>query len=100
MRCSRHGGLLGSGRRLASGLLAESSSKDLSPSSRQAVQLASVSRTQALALLTLAVSVLVGGFLRFSNIGSREMSADEGASWAAASPSTMREVLLLQPRLN
>jgi uncharacterized membrane protein len=59
-----------------------------------------VSRTQALALLTLAVSVLVGGFLRFSNIGSREMSADEGASWAAASPSTMREVLLLQPKLN
>ena len=48
----------------------------------------------------LLFAVVLGGFLRFSNLGLREMSADEGASWAAASASSVTRVLQLQPRLN
>jgi hypothetical protein len=57
-----------------------------------------IERLSGIALLMLAVAL--GGFLRFSNLGGREMSADEGASWAAASASSVRQVLQLQPRLN
>jgi mannosyltransferase len=52
----------------------------------------------AISLLILAIAV--GGLLRFSNLGEAEMSADEGASWAAASASSVSQVLELQPRLN
>lgn len=55
-------------------------------------------RLGGIALQVLAIAL--GGFLRFSNLGGREMSADEGASWAAASASSVRQVLQLQPRLN
>jgi hypothetical protein len=48
----------------------------------------------------LVVAVALGGVLRFSNLGISEMSADEGASWAAASASSVSQVLQLQPRLN
>ena len=52
------------------------------------------------ALLLLAAAVLLGGFLRFSNLGRLEMSDDEGASWAAASQPTIAEVIAAQARLN
>lgn len=77
---------------------AASSCKDLSPRFAHALYSPGVSRLRAPVLLILAI--LAGGLLRFANIGRREMSADEGASWAAASASTISQVLQLQPRLN
>jgi len=50
------------------------------------------------ALLVFALAI--GGGLRFANLGGSEMSADEGASWAAASATSLEQVLELQPRLN
>jgi uncharacterized membrane protein len=55
-------------------------------------------RLMTIAILTLAVAS--GGYLRFANLGAREMSADEGASWAAAVVPSPLEVLHLQSRLN
>lgn len=52
------------------------------------------------ATVILVLALIVGGYLRCTNLGAREMSADEGASWAAASAPTIREVLLAQNRLN
>ena len=57
-----------------------------------------IERLGGIALQVFAVAL--GGFLRFSNLGGREMSGDEGASWAAASASSVRQVLQFQPRLN
>jgi hypothetical protein len=51
-------------------------------------------------IATLTLALIVGGYLRFANLGGREMSADEGASWAAASAPTIRAVLRAQNRLN
>ena len=48
----------------------------------------------------LAVAVALGGWLRFAAIGAREMSADEGASWAAAAAPTLAEVVRIQAVLN
>mgnify|MGYP001167495394 CR=1 FL=1 len=62
------------------------------------VRAASIERRRAVAVLVLAVAL--GGILRFSNLGGSEMSADEGSSWAAASASSVSQVLQLQPRLN
>ncbi|MBV8358224.1 MAG: hypothetical protein JO189_09855, partial [Deltaproteobacteria bacterium] len=59
---------------------------------------AGIERLGGVALEMFAVAL--GGFLRFSNLGGCEMSADEGASWAAASASSVRQVLQFQPRLN
>lgn len=50
--------------------------------------------------LTLAAALAAGAALRFVSLGAREMSADEGASWAAASAPTVGEVLRLQAQLN
>ena len=52
------------------------------------------------ALAILAIALIVGGGLRFADLGAREMSADEGASWAAASAPTIRAVLAAQRTLN
>jgi uncharacterized membrane protein len=57
-----------------------------------------IERAGIVELLLLALAL--GGFLRFFALGRREMSADEGASWAAAAASTITQVLQLQPRLN
>jgi mannosyltransferase len=65
----------------------------LSPGFRAAIE-------QRAAVAVLLVAVVLGGFLRFCDLGRHEMSADEGASWAAASASSVRQVLQLQPRLN
>lgn len=51
-------------------------------------------------LALLAFAIIAGGYLRFTHLGSREMSADEGASWAAASASTVASVIATQRRLN
>jgi hypothetical protein len=48
----------------------------------------------------LAFAMLLGGYLRCADLGGREMSADEGASWAAASAPTIRTVLRAQSTLN
>jgi len=50
--------------------------------------------------LTLAAALAAGAALRFVSLGAREMSADEGASWAASSAPTVGEVLRLQAQLN
>ena len=41
----------------------------------------------------IAVALALGAWLRFAAIGAREMSADEGASWAAAAAPTLAEVV-------
>jgi mannosyltransferase len=46
------------------------------------------------------VALAAGAALRFTNLGSLEMSPDEGASWAAASAPTAAEVIARQPALN
>jgi len=51
-------------------------------------------------LVILAAALAVGGYLRFAGLGMQEMSADEGASWAAAAAPSAAEVLRLQARLN
>ncbi len=56
--------------------------------------------TSGLAILVVALALIVGAYLRCSDLGGREMSADEGASWAAASAPTVREVLRAQNHLN
>jgi ubiquinone/menaquinone biosynthesis C-methylase UbiE len=48
----------------------------------------------------LSVAIALGALLRFAHLGAREMSADEGASWAAASAASLKDVLALQPKLN
>ena len=45
-------------------------------------------------------ALAVGACFRFADLGALEMSADEGASWAAASASSVAEVIVLQPALN
>ena len=52
------------------------------------------------ALLLLAAALLLGGFLRFTDLGRLEMSDDEGASWAAAAEPTVADVIAAQARLN
>ena len=51
-------------------------------------------------LLLLVAAVLLGGFLRFVDLGRLEMSDDEGASWAAAAQPTIADVIAAQARLN
>ena len=53
-----------------------------------------------LTIALMAVALLAGAYLRFDNLGAREVSADEAASWAAASAPTAAEVLHRQARLN
>ena len=55
---------------------------------------------RALTVALLAVAIALGGWLRFAAIGAREMSADEGASWAAAAAPTLAEVVRIQAVLN
>ena len=56
------------------------------------------SRLPAFALL--AVALAAGGFLRFYRLDALEMSADEGASWAAAAAPSLSAVLHAQIALN
>jgi hypothetical protein len=51
-------------------------------------------------VVLLAVAIVLGACLRFAAIGAREMSADEGASWAAAGAPSLAEVVRIQAALN
>jgi mannosyltransferase len=55
---------------------------------------------RALVAAMLAVAIALGAWLRFAAIGAREMSADEGASWAAAAAPNLAEVVRIQATLN
>lgn len=55
---------------------------------------------RALAAVLLAVAIALGAGLRFGALGAREMSADEGASWAAAAAPTLGAVVRMQALLN
>jgi mannosyltransferase len=48
----------------------------------------------------LAMAIALGGWLRVDAIGAREMSADEGASWAAAAAPSLAGVVRIQAALN
>ncbi|MGZ6227943.1 MAG: hypothetical protein ACXWNE_07430, partial [Candidatus Binataceae bacterium] len=48
----------------------------------------------------IAIALALGAWLRFAAIGAPEMSADEGASWAAAAAPTLAEVVRVQAALN
>jgi hypothetical protein len=54
----------------------------------------------ALTIALLAVAMVLGTWLRFAAIGAREMSADEGASWAAAAAPSLADVVRIQAVLN
>jgi mannosyltransferase len=56
--------------------------------------------TKGISIAMLALALFAGAYLRSTDLGAREMSADEGASWAAASAPTIREVLRAQNHLN
>jgi mannosyltransferase len=53
-----------------------------------------------LPLAILTVALAVGAYLRCANLATLELSADEGASWAAASAPTLGQVIRLQTRAN
>ncbi len=55
---------------------------------------------RAFTVALLAVAIALGAWLRFAAIGAREMSADEGASWAAAAAPNLAEVVRIQAVLN
>ena len=50
--------------------------------------------------MILAAAILIGGYLRFANLATLDLSPDEGASWAAASAPSLTEVIQRQTRLN
>ena len=52
------------------------------------------------ALALLLVALLAGTYLRFNHLGALKMSADEGATWAAADAPSIREVVALQQTHN
>jgi hypothetical protein len=52
------------------------------------------------ALVVLFLALVVGAFLRFDNLGAFEMSADEGATWAAADAPSIRQVIAIQQTHN
>lgn len=56
--------------------------------------------TRRLVTALLVIAVALGGWLRFENLGAREMSADEGATWAAAAASNLDTVVREQAILN
>src|SRR5579864_2232845 len=52
------------------------------------------------ALVVLVLALVVGAVLRFDNLGALEMSADEGATWAAADAPSTRDVIAIQQTHN
>ena len=51
-------------------------------------------------LVLLAFALVIGGLLRFVNLGASEMTPDEAASWAAAAAPTIADVIRRQAVLN
>jgi mannosyltransferase len=56
--------------------------------------------TRILALAVLAAALVLGAFLRFSQLGIGELSADEAASWAGASAPGVSAVIAAEHRLD
>ncbi|HLX36865.1 MAG TPA: glycosyltransferase family 39 protein [Candidatus Binataceae bacterium] len=52
------------------------------------------------ALVVFAIALAVGAVLRFADLGALQMSADEGATWAAADASSVRDVITIQATHN
>ena len=52
------------------------------------------------ALFLLFIALVLGAYLRFHRLGALEMSADEGATWAAADAPSIREVVATQQTHN
>ncbi|HEY2663395.1 MAG TPA: glycosyltransferase family 39 protein [Candidatus Binataceae bacterium] len=52
------------------------------------------------ARVVLVAAVVAGAWLRFHDLGGRQLSADEGATWAAAAAPSSAEVVRLQALLN
>ncbi|MDO8432626.1 MAG: hypothetical protein Q7S58_09475 [Candidatus Binatus sp.] len=50
--------------------------------------------------IVLIAALAIGAALRFYNLGALEISADEGASWGAASAPSIAEVIARQAQLN
>ncbi|HVB82890.1 MAG TPA: glycosyltransferase family 39 protein [Candidatus Binataceae bacterium] len=55
---------------------------------------------RALALGLLALALVFGAVLRFHRLGPPDLSADEGASWAAASTPSVSEVVAMEHQLD
>lgn len=55
---------------------------------------------RALALGLLALALVLGAVLRFQHLGLTDLSADEGASWAAASAAGVSEVVAMEHQLD
>ena len=47
-------------------------------------------------LAVILAALMLGGVLRFANLGALQMSADEGATWAAAAAPSIHDVILIQ----
>ena len=48
------------------------------------------------ALVLLIIALILGAFLRFHDLDALQMSADEGATWAAADAPSIRDVVAIQ----
>jgi len=75
--------------------------------SKKASEPPAIARPRALIVLTrkpwlaiLILAVVAGAALRFADLGSNEMSADEAATWAAAAAPSVAQVIALQKKLN
>src|SRR5580704_5561105 len=53
-----------------------------------------------LALVVMFIALVAGAYLRFDGLSALEMSADEGATWAAADAPSIREVIAIQQTHN
>ncbi len=59
-----------------------------------------MTRVREWTLGLLVIALAAGAYLRFAGLNTTELSADEGASWAAASAPSLAEVLRRQAHLN
>ncbi len=59
-----------------------------------------MTRVREWTLGLLIIAIAAGAYLRFAGLNTTELSADEGASWAAASAPSFAEVLRRQAHLN
>jgi 4-amino-4-deoxy-L-arabinose transferase-like glycosyltransferase len=60
----------------------------------------SASAVNSISNVVLLAAFVIGAWLRFYNLGALEMSADEGASWGAASAPNIADVMTRQAQLN
>jgi hypothetical protein len=55
---------------------------------------------RAFALGLLVIALMLGAILRFQGLGVSDLTADEGASWAAASTASVSEVVAMEHQLD